>query len=68
METIEKIGSFVWNIIDTISNTITNIISFIKNLGEFIPDFLSFLPTEIKAIFIPLLIILIGIFIYRFVR
>lgn len=61
METIGKISSYISNIIDTISSTI-------KSLGEFIPDFLSFLPTEIKAIFIPLLIVLIGIFIYRFVR
>lgn len=61
METIEKISSYISNVIDTISSTITS-------LGEFIPDFLSFLPTEIKAIFIPLLIVMIGIFIYRFVR
>lgn len=68
METLEKVGSFLWNIIETISNTVTNIIDFIKELINFIPNFLSFLPSEIYAIFIPLLIIIIGVFIYRFVR
>lgn len=68
METIEKIGSFIWNIIEIIGTTITDVVSFIKELPDFINNFLSFLPTEIYSLLIPIIFFIIAIFIYRFVR
>lgn len=68
MEILEKFFSFIWNIIETIKDTLFNIVDFIKELVNFIPNFLGFLPSEISNLFLPLLVILIGIFIYRFVR
>ena len=68
MEILEKFFSFIWNIILTIKDTLENIVNFIKELINFIPDFLGFLPSEISSLFLPILVILIGIFIYRFVR
>ena len=68
MEILQKFFSFIWNIIEIIKDTIENIIEFIKELINFIPSFLEFLPSEIASIFLPLIVILVGIFIYRFVR
>ncbi len=68
LNVINDIGNFFKTVIDIIKDTFFGVIEFIKTLIEFIPNCIDFLPENVKVIFIPIIIIIVGIFIYRFVR
>ncbi len=59
---------FIWSIISTIKDTFMSIIEFLKDLITLIPDFLNILPSEIKSMLIPIILILIAISIYKLVK
>lgn len=47
---------------------VTRITDFFNNIKTLITDFLDFFPTEITSLLIPTLLIVCGIYVYRFVR
>lgn len=59
---------FIWSIIKTVKDTFISIVTFLKDLITLIPDFLNILPSEIKSMLIPVIVILIAISIYKLVR
>ena len=59
---------FIWSIISTIKDTFMSIKEFLKDLITLIPDFLNILPSEIKSMLIPIILILIAISIYKLVK
>lgn len=68
MEILETIGKFILNIINIISDTTSQVISFIGHLSSFIFEYISFLPKDILTIFSTAIVLIIAVFIYRFVR
>lgn len=59
---------FIWSIIKTVKDTFISIVTFLKDLLTLIPDFLNILPSEIKSMLIPVIVILIAISIYKLVK
>lgn len=59
---------FIWSIIKTVKDTFISIVTFLKDLITLIPDFLNILPSEIKSMLIPVIVILIAISIYKLVK
>lgn len=59
---------FIWSIIKTVKDTFISIVTFLKDLITLIPDFLNILPSEIKYILVPVILILIAISIYKLVK
>ena len=59
---------FIWSIIKTVKDTFISIVTFLKDLITLIPDFLNILPSEIKSMLIPIILILIAISIYKLVK
>lgn len=47
---------------------ITKITDFFNNIKTIITEFLNFFPSEINGILIPTLLIICGLFVYRFIR
>ncbi len=68
MEIITTVFSFIWNIIKTIKDILTGTIGFINTIVDWIKEYINILPDEWKIIILPVLGILIGIYLYRFVR
>lgn len=68
LNVFNNIANFIMMIINIISKTINDIINFINNLAGLLNNFVNFLPSEIKMIFGSGILILIAIYIYRFVR
>ena len=59
---------FIWSIIKTVKDTFISIVTFLKDLITLIPDFLNILPSEIKYILVPVILILIANSIYKLVK
>lgn len=68
MGTIVDYATFIWDIIKNLIGTLKNIIEFIFNLPNFISQFLSFFPTEITIPLLAILIIIIIISVFKFVK
>ena len=65
---ISKIFNYIWSLISIVIDTISQIIEFLKGLTDFILSYIGFLPTEILLIFNVALVIIVSVFIYRFIR
>lgn len=52
----------------TIFDSASDFVNFISKIPNFIILYLNVLPNEIKTILIPVLMIVIAIFVYRFVK
>lgn len=46
----------------------SNITNFFNNIKTIITSFFDFFPQELKGVLVPVLIIICGLFIYRFIR
>ena len=68
IKVLGNVLNFVWDLIKTITDTITMIIKSIYDIFEWITSYFSILPTEILALFNFTIIILVALLIYRFVR
>lgn len=53
---------------DMLKGSINTIIDFFNNLKLIFNEAIDFIPNEIRVILLPTLIIIVGLYIYRFIR
>ena len=59
---------FIWDLIQSILDSIINVVNFLKEIIVFIPNIFSQLPRDIAVLAITTFTTLIGIFIFRFIK
>lgn len=68
MNSINVVANFISNCIDIILNIFNTSIDFFDTLFSFFTGFLGFLPNDLYVPFTAVLLTVIALFVYKFVR
>lgn len=68
MDILNTVLNFIWTIIEIIRDVLFTIIGLVQTLYDILSSFFVFLPQDVSFLLLSVLLVVIGVYLYRFVR